>query len=77
MVILFKFLVECLSDVNFGFGVVNFSRTLFRLFVQQGMPVVPVIGILNVREAFKPAPNPAEVEALFDAPMEMFIKVSL
>lgn len=45
--------------------------------MQQGMPVVAVIGILNVREAFKPAPNAAKVEAVFDAPMEMFIKVSL
>ena len=41
------------------------------------MPVIPVIGILNAKEAFKPAPNPAEVEAVFDAPLEMFIKVSL
>ncbi|XP_050368033.1 nudix hydrolase 15, mitochondrial-like [Argentina anserina] len=36
--------------------------------------VVPVIGILKDKEAFNPAPNPAEVEAVFDAPLEMFIK---
>jgi hypothetical protein len=37
--------------------------------------VVPVIGILNEKNAFKPAPNPGEVESIFDAPLEMFIKV--
>ncbi|KAL5772291.1 hypothetical protein ACOSP7_011891 [Xanthoceras sorbifolium] len=36
--------------------------------------VVPVIGILNNKKAFQPAPNPAEVEEVFDAPLEMFIK---
>lgn len=39
--------------------------------------MVPVIGILNEKKAFKPAPNPEEVEAVFDAPLEMFIKVFL
>ncbi|KAL6206670.1 hypothetical protein ACLB2K_023917 [Fragaria x ananassa] len=42
--------------------------------MKQGMPVIPVIGILNAKEPFKPASNPAEVEAVFDAPLEMFIK---
>ncbi|KAI7999936.1 hypothetical protein LOK49_LG09G00834 [Camellia lanceoleosa] len=36
--------------------------------------VIPVIGILSDRKAFNPAPNAAEVEAVFDAPLEMFIK---
>lgn len=43
--------------------------------MQHLLRVVPVIGILNDKEAFKPAPNPAEVESVFDAPLEMFIKV--
>lgn len=53
-------------------------RNLFRypwISVQHLLRVVPVIGILKDKEAFKPAPNPAEVEAVFDAPLEMFIKV--
>lgn len=37
--------------------------------------MIPVIGILTDKKAFKPIPNPAEVEAVFDAPLEMFIKV--
>ncbi|XP_002522533.2 nudix hydrolase 15, mitochondrial [Ricinus communis] len=36
--------------------------------------VIPVIGILRDKKAFKAMPNPAEVEAVFDAPLEMFIK---
>ncbi|KAG5143628.1 hypothetical protein JHK82_019323 [Glycine max] len=36
--------------------------------------VVPVIGILHDKKAFKPVLNPAEVEAVFDAPLEMFLK---
>ncbi|XP_054802703.1 nudix hydrolase 15, mitochondrial-like [Prosopis cineraria] len=36
--------------------------------------VVPVIGILHDKRAFKPILNPAEVESVFDAPLEMFLK---
>ena len=45
--------------------------------LQHLLRVVPVIGILNEKKAFKPIPNPDEVEAVFDAPLEMFIKVFL
>lgn len=41
------------------------------------MKVIPVIGLLSDKDAFKPVPNPAEVESVFDAPLEMFIKVTL
>jgi coenzyme A diphosphatase NUDT7 len=44
---------------------------------QIGVTVVPVIGILSDKKAFSPSPNPAEVEAIFDAPLEMFLKVLL
>ena len=37
--------------------------------------MVPVIGIMTDRNAFIPRPNPAEVEEVFDAPLDMFIKV--
>ncbi|XP_078431432.1 nudix hydrolase 15, mitochondrial-like [Wolffia australiana] len=36
--------------------------------------VIPVIGILSDRNAFKPEINAREVEAIFDAPLEMFLK---
>lgn len=39
------------------------------------MLVVPVVAILSDAKAFSPAPSAAEVEAIFDAPLEMFLKV--
>ncbi|KAI7729329.1 hypothetical protein M8C21_023178, partial [Ambrosia artemisiifolia] len=36
--------------------------------------VVPVIGILSDRNAFIPTPNAGEVDEVFDAPLEMFLK---
>lgn len=44
--------------------------------MQHLLRVTPVVGILWDRKAFNPTPNPAEVEAVFDAPLEMFLKVS-
>ncbi|XP_059435860.1 nudix hydrolase 15, mitochondrial-like [Corylus avellana] len=49
--------------------------TVLEPFVNKiGVTVVPVIGILSDKKAFSPNPNPAEVEAIFDAPLEMFLK---
>ncbi|CAN0854022.1 Nudix hydrolase 22, chloroplastic [Linum grandiflorum] len=39
--------------------------------------VIPVVGILRNRKAFTAALNPAEVQVLFDAPLQMFIQVGL
>ncbi|KAJ8455255.1 hypothetical protein OPV22_035183 [Ensete ventricosum] len=36
--------------------------------------VVPVVGILTDKQAFKPKLNANEVETIFDAPLEMFLK---
>ncbi|XP_020869641.1 nudix hydrolase 15, mitochondrial isoform X1 [Arabidopsis lyrata subsp. lyrata] len=36
--------------------------------------VIPVIGILRDKTKFNPTPNPGEVEDVFDAPLEMFLK---
>ena len=43
--------------------------------MQHLLRVIPVIGILTDRNAFNPTPNIAEVDDLFDAPLEMFLKV--
>lgn len=43
--------------------------------MQKGMSVVPVIGFLLDKKVFRPLPNPAEVEEIFDVPLEMFLKV--
>lgn len=51
------------------------GQWVFFFHVQNGIIVVPVIGILPDRDSFIPAPNAAEVDAIFDAPLEMFLKV--
>lgn len=36
--------------------------------------VTPVVGLLTDRDSFRPILNPGEVDAIFDAPLEMFLK---
>ncbi|XP_062095862.1 nudix hydrolase 15, mitochondrial-like isoform X1 [Humulus lupulus] len=44
-------------------------------FIAKGdVLVVPVIGLLRDKRAFNPIPNTAEVEAVFDAPLDLFLK---
>jgi hypothetical protein len=45
--------------------------------LQNGLDVTPVIGILSDRSLFNPVLNKDEVEDIFDAPLEMFLKVLL
>lgn len=45
------------------------------MFVQHQLIVVPVVGLLPRIGDFKPSLNPDEVEAIFDAPLEMFLEV--
>lgn len=45
--------------------------------LQINITVVPVVGVIWDKRAFNPAPNAAEVESIFDAPLEMFLKVGL
>ncbi|KAL2524239.1 Nudix hydrolase 15 [Abeliophyllum distichum] len=47
---------------------------LFKQFDTRNITVIPVIGILWDNNAFNPVPNVDEVEAIFDAPLEMFLK---
>ncbi|KAG6495545.1 hypothetical protein ZIOFF_043371 [Zingiber officinale] len=44
------------------------------MILQHLLRVVPVIGILSDKQSFKSKPNASEVETVFDAPLEMFLK---
>ncbi|KAL3820376.1 hypothetical protein ACJIZ3_006281 [Penstemon smallii] len=44
------------------------------VYMQHLLRVIPVIGILSNKKEFNPCPNAAEVESVFDAPLEMFLK---
>ncbi|XP_024029267.1 nudix hydrolase 15, mitochondrial isoform X2 [Morus notabilis] len=65
---------EAKEEIGLDPSLVNVVTVLEPFLSKHFLRVVPVIGILTDKEAFKPAPNPAEVDAVFDAPLEMFIK---
>ncbi|KAK4345049.1 hypothetical protein RND71_035225 [Anisodus tanguticus] len=48
--------------------------TVLESFTTKGIIVIPVVGILWDRNTFNPLINTAEVAAVFDAPLEMFLK---
>ncbi|XP_039019970.1 nudix hydrolase 15, mitochondrial-like [Hibiscus syriacus] len=68
---------EAKEEIGLDPSLVNVITVLEPFLSKHLLRVVPVIGILHDRKAFKPTPNPAEVDVVFDAPLEMFIKVPL
>ncbi|KAL3522415.1 hypothetical protein ACH5RR_015249 [Cinchona calisaya] len=65
---------EAKEEIGLNPSLVNVVTTLEPFLSKHLLRVIPVIGILSDRMAFNPAPNSAEVEAIFDAPLEMFLK---
>ncbi|KAK7302896.1 hypothetical protein RJT34_13793 [Clitoria ternatea] len=65
---------EAMEEIGLDPELVDVVAVLEPFFSKYLMRVVPVIGILHDKNAFKPVLNPAEVEAVFDAPLEMFLK---
>ncbi|KAJ8421967.1 hypothetical protein Cgig2_008424 [Carnegiea gigantea] len=65
---------EAKEEIGLDPSLVNVVTTLEPFLSKHLLRVVPVIGILSDKKAFKPVLNTAEVEAVFDAPLEMFIK---
>jgi hypothetical protein len=43
--------------------------------MQHLLTVTPVVAILPEHHKFEPRPNAGEVDAIFDVPLEMFLKV--
>lgn len=65
---------EAEEEIGLDPELVNVVTVLEPFLSKHLLRVVPVIGILHDKKAFKPVLNPAEVESVFDAPLEMFIK---
>lgn len=65
---------EAKEEIGLDPLLVNVVSVIEPFTNKRGMTVIPVIGILFDNKAFKPNPNPAEVEAIFNAPLEMFLK---
>nr|CAB3482814.1 unnamed protein product [Digitaria exilis] len=62
--------------IGLGFPAENWSgaKQEFLVLLAHLLVVVPVIGILSDIKAFKPILNAAEVDEIFDVPLEMFLK---
>ncbi|XP_023519154.1 nudix hydrolase 11-like isoform X1 [Cucurbita pepo subsp. pepo] len=65
---------EAEEEIGLAPSLVNVVAVLEPFVNKKGMTVVPVLGLLSRKEAFKPTPSAAEVDAIFDAPLEMFLK---
>nr|XP_010915592.1 nudix hydrolase 15, mitochondrial [Elaeis guineensis] len=65
---------EAKEEIGLDPSLVTVVTVLEPFLSKHLLRVVPVIGILPDKQAFKPVANTAEVEAIFDAPLEMFLK---
>ncbi|KAK4775413.1 hypothetical protein SAY87_023374 [Trapa incisa] len=65
---------EAKEEIGLDPSLVNIVTVLEPFLSKHLLRVVPVIGILTDKNGFHPSPNPSEVETVFDAPLEMFLK---
>lgn len=65
---------EAKEEIGLDPSLVNVVTCLEPFLSKHLLRVIPVIGILSNKKDFVPNPNPAEVEVVFDAPLEMFLK---
>ncbi|MCE3216205.1 hypothetical protein HAX54_005453 [Datura stramonium] len=65
---------EAEEEIGLDRSLVDVVAILESFTAKKGIIVIPVVGILWDRNAFKPLINTAEVAAIFDAPLEMFLK---
>ncbi|XP_073151263.1 nudix hydrolase 11-like [Henckelia pumila] len=65
---------EAKEEIGLEPSIVEVVAVLEPFHTKKKISVFPVIGILWDKNAFKPAPNADEVESIFDAPLEMFLK---
>lgn len=65
---------EAQEEIGLDPSLVTVVAVLEPFLSKHLLRVVPVIGVLTSRKAFAPVANTAEVETVFDAPLEMFLK---
>ncbi|KAK8913884.1 hypothetical protein KSP39_PZI023478 [Platanthera zijinensis] len=65
---------EAKEEIGLDPSLVNVVTVLEPFLSKKLLRVVPVIGVLSDRQAFRPVTNASEVESIFDAPLEMFLK---
>ncbi|KAF5191168.1 Nudix hydrolase 15 protein [Thalictrum thalictroides] len=65
---------EAKEEIGLEPSLVKIVTSLDPYMTKRLVSVTPVIGILSDKQAYKPTPNAEEVEEIFDAPLEMFLK---
>ncbi|KAL0407408.1 UNVERIFIED_CONTAM: Nudix hydrolase 15, mitochondrial [Sesamum latifolium] len=65
---------EAQEEIGLDPSIVEVVSVLDPFHTKRNITVVPVIGIIWDKRAFDPVPNAAEVDSIFDAPLEMFLK---
>ncbi|XP_044339032.1 nudix hydrolase 11 [Triticum aestivum] len=65
---------EAEEEIGLDPALVSVVTVLEPFLSKNGLDVTPVIGILSDRALFNPVLNKAEVQDIFDAPLEMFLK---
>lgn len=65
---------EAKEEIGLDPALVSVVTVLEPFLSKNGLNVVPVIGMVSDKALFKPVLNKAEVEDIFDAPLEMFLK---
>lgn len=65
---------EAEEEIGLDPGLVDVVTVLEPFITKEKVTVVPVLGILWDKQAFNPVPNVDEVESIFYAPLEMFLK---
>ncbi|KAK7246396.1 hypothetical protein RIF29_41264 [Crotalaria pallida] len=65
---------EAKEEIGLDPSLVSVITLLEPFTTKYDVTVIPVVGILTDKDAFSPVLNPAEVEAMFDAPLDMFLK---
>ncbi|KAJ1402129.1 NUDIX hydrolase domain [Sesbania bispinosa] len=65
---------EAKEEIGLDPSLVSVITLLEPFRTKYGITVIPVVGILSDKDAFSPVLNSAEVETIFDVPLEMFLK---
>ncbi|RDX64341.1 Nudix hydrolase 15, mitochondrial, partial [Mucuna pruriens] len=65
---------EAKEEIGLDPSLVSVITLLEPFHTKYGVTIIPVVGILSDKDAFSPILNPAEVEAIFDVPLELFLK---
>ncbi|RCV30862.1 hypothetical protein SETIT_6G129900v2 [Setaria italica] len=65
---------ESKEEIGLDPSLVTIVTSLEHFLSKHLLVVVPVVGILSYIQVFKPVLNAAEVDEIFDVPLEMFLK---